>query len=348
MSQTTDRAGAGAPSGSVPASSQYDPVEAAIWLAAIVENSDDAILSKNLDGIILSWNPGATAVFGYSAEEAIGQPITIIIPDDRLDEEATIIGKIRRGEKVRHFETVRRRKDGSPIDISLTVSPVRDATGTIIGASKIARDISDARAAVERQSLILREMSHRIKNLFALTTGIVSLSARGASNVAQLVADFSERMASLARAHHFTLADLRDAEDPGARTLTSLLHAILAPYEEASCPRVHIEGCDSPIGGQALPSLALLFHELATNAAKYGALASDGGRLSIRTDVADGVLALRWVEHVQTEQNAPDREGFGTQIEKAALRGLRGTIERTWRSTGVTIHIGLPLDRLAE
>lgn len=112
-------------------------------LAAIVESSDDAIASKDLNGIFNSWNKGAERVFGYSAAEAIGQPATILIPPDRIDEEPTILKKIRKGQRVDHYETVRRRKDGSLIDISLTVSPIRNEEGKIIGGSKIARDISD-------------------------------------------------------------------------------------------------------------------------------------------------------------------------------------------------------------
>ena len=104
------------------------------WLASIVESSDDAIVSKNLDGIITSWNRGAERTFGYSAEEAIGQPITIIIPQDRRDEERTILTRIRRGERIDHFETVRQRKHGSLIVASLTVSPVKNAEGKIVGA----------------------------------------------------------------------------------------------------------------------------------------------------------------------------------------------------------------------
>src|SRR5271165_6032450 len=101
------------------------------WLASIVESSDDAIISKNLDGIITSWNKGAERVFGYTAEEAIGQPITIVIPRDRHDEERSILTRIRRGERIDHFETVRQRKDGSLIVVSLTVSPVKNANGKI-------------------------------------------------------------------------------------------------------------------------------------------------------------------------------------------------------------------------
>ena len=113
------------------------------WLASIVESSDDAIVSKNLDGIITSWNSGAERVFGYSASEAIGQPITLVIPEDRQSEEREILTRIRRGERIDHFETVRQHKHGSLIVVSLTVSPVKDANGKIVGASKIARDITE-------------------------------------------------------------------------------------------------------------------------------------------------------------------------------------------------------------
>src|SRR5881409_1411964 len=119
------------------------PSELQARLAAIVASSDDAIVSKNLDGIITSWNQGAERMFGYTAEEAVGRSIRIIIPQERQAEEDMVLGKIRRGEPVEHFETVRQRKDGTLLPISVTVSPVRSASGEIVGASKIARDISE-------------------------------------------------------------------------------------------------------------------------------------------------------------------------------------------------------------
>jgi PAS domain S-box-containing protein len=128
-------------------------------LAAIVDSSDDAVVSKNLDGIITSWNKSAERLFGYSAEEAIGRHITLIIPLDRRAEEDMIIDRIRHGQRVDHFETMRLRKDGSPIELSLTISPVRDAAGRIIGASKVARDITDRRQAAR----ILRENQERLR-----------------------------------------------------------------------------------------------------------------------------------------------------------------------------------------
>jgi PAS domain S-box-containing protein len=128
-------------------SDRKETARASARLAAIVESSDDAIVSKNLDGIIITWNPAAERVFGYTAEEAIGQSIRLIIPKDHQDEEDTILRRIRRGEKIDHFETIRCRKDGSQIPISVTVSPIRNSSGVVIGASKIARDISERKRA---------------------------------------------------------------------------------------------------------------------------------------------------------------------------------------------------------
>jgi PAS domain S-box-containing protein len=123
-------------------------------LAAIVASSDDAIISKDLDGVIDTWNLGAEKLFGYTAEEIIGKPVTLLIPEEHADEEPRILERVRSGQFIKHFETVRRRKDGTLLDISLAVSPLRDADGRIIGASKIARDITEHKRAQEalRQS----------------------------------------------------------------------------------------------------------------------------------------------------------------------------------------------------
>jgi PAS domain S-box-containing protein len=146
------------------------------WLASIVDSSDHVIISKNLDGLIISWNKGAERVFGYTADEAIGQPITIVIPEDRHDEERQILTRIRRGERIDNYETVRRRKHGSLVAVSLTVSPVKDAEGKIVGASKIARDITEEKRSQEQIATLAREAEHRSKNLLATVQATVHLS----------------------------------------------------------------------------------------------------------------------------------------------------------------------------
>jgi PAS domain S-box-containing protein len=128
------------------------------WLTALIDSADDAVISKTLDGVITSWNKGAERIFGYTPAEAIGRHISILIPDDHQDEEIVIIGKLRKGERVDHFETIRKRKDGSSVDISLTISPIKGPDGNIVGASKIARDITESRraaAALQEQKEII-------------------------------------------------------------------------------------------------------------------------------------------------------------------------------------------------
>ncbi len=148
--------------------------EARARLAAIVESSADAIVSKDLDGIITSWNQGAEQLFGYTASEAVGKPVTILIPHEREDEEPAILERIRRGERIEHYETVRRRKDGTLLDVSLTVSPIVDSHGQVVGASKIARDITERKRAEEslreadrRKNEFLAMLAHELRNPLA-------------------------------------------------------------------------------------------------------------------------------------------------------------------------------------
>ena len=136
----------------------FDPGSPPLAFAEIVNSSDDAIITKDLDGIITSWNPGAERLFGYTSIEAIGHHVTMLMPPDRYNEEPGILARLRAGERIDHYETIRRRKDGSLIDISLTVSPVKDENGIVVGASKVARNITDRRLALERQRLLLRRL----------------------------------------------------------------------------------------------------------------------------------------------------------------------------------------------
>ena len=125
-----------------------------VRLSAIVQSSEDAIISKMLDGTITSWNPAAEHIFGFTANEAIGKNITIIIPSDLVNEERQIISRVKEGERIEHYETIRKKKNGEPVSIALTISSIKDAGGNIIGVSKIARDISAQRIAEEKQATL--------------------------------------------------------------------------------------------------------------------------------------------------------------------------------------------------
>ena len=329
---------------------QLSGERAAQHYAAIVESSTDAILSKDLNGIITSWNRGAQFLFGYTAEEAVGQPVTLLIPVDRHNEEPFILGRIRRGESVNHYETVRQTKDGRLIDISLTVSPIKNESGEIIGASKIARDISESKRAQERLKLLLREMDHRVKNLFSLAISVLSLSGRSAKTARDVVETGSARLTALARAHALTLshsyADMGDGAKP--TTLHSLVRAITAPHHERETSgRFSITGSDVKVSASVISNLALLMHEFVTNATKYGALAASSGYVKI--DCADqaGTVDITWSEHGGPPVVPPlDKKGFGDVLIRSTVESLGGTIHRDWNHDGLVIRLSVPRERL--
>ena len=227
---------------------------------AIVECSNDAIISRDLLGTITTWNPAATRIFGYTAEEIIGKPVSVLIPLDRQDEESEIIRRIRRGERFDHYETVRRRKDGVLVNISLTVSPIKDAEGTVVGASKIARDNTESKRAEEKQRLLFREMNHRVNNLLTLAGGIVTLSARSAKSPKDLAEQVRTRLKAVASAHELMLPGLVPGSDTSKRRtdMASLIRTIVAPYSEldqgndvritAAGPDISIEKTPSQAG----------------------------------------------------------------------------------------------------
>jgi PAS domain S-box-containing protein len=296
-------------------------------LSAIVESSDDAILSKDLNGVITTVNLGGERLFGYTAHELIGKSITIIIPPERRGEEREILERIRRGERIEHYETIRQRKDGSLVEISLTVSPIKDATGRIVGASKIARDITERRRAQEQQKLLLREMNHRVNNLFALAGCLVNLSARTAPTVKDLAEAVREKFAALARAHELTLPDLPEGRDKFNRTITLslLIRTIVSPFVDGGDTRVAFNGPDVSISGSAVTSMALVVHEMTTNAAKYGALSSQGGRVDINWLVCDNELLLTWRERGGPPLNGqPEHQGFGNLLARLTVTGQLG------------------------
>ncbi len=305
-------------------------------IASIVDSSTDAIMSKNLDGIITTWNQGAALLFGYMAEEIIGQNITVLIPPDRQDEERTIIERIRRGERIEHYETIRRRKDGSLVPISLTVSPIRSGNGKIIGASKIARDISERKQHEAHVALLSREVDHRSKNLLALVQATVRLAQGDTPNAIKKAIE--GRIRALANVHdllgkaHWTGVDIR-----------SLITAELSPYSREEKSRAELVGPDLLLKPRSAQSVAVALHELTTNAVKYGALSTEAGRLHVAWSIAsDGKLVITWTESNGPPVKPPSGCGVGTIVFQQILRGkLNGQVDFDWRACGLVCTLTL-------
>jgi len=305
------------------------------WIGSVVDSSDDVIVSKNLDGIISTWNKGAEHLFGYTAEEAIGQPITMIIPQHRLDEERQILTRIRRGERIDHFETIRQRKNGSLVTISLTVSPVRDSEGKIVGASKIARDITEQKRNQERNSVLAREAEHRSKNILSNVQAIVNLSQSDTSEGLKDV--ISGRIQAMSNVHSLFV----ESRWIGAE-VSAIAKQEFAPYLDEQGARVRMEGPETVLEPSAAQAVAVVLHELATNASKYGALSDAKGRIILAwSHAADGQLALRWTELGGPRVKAPERQGFGSRLIEGTINQLGGKARFDWHSEGLVCEITL-------
>ena len=307
-------------------------------LASIVESSDDAIISKGLDGIITSWNRGAERLFGYIAEEVIGKPVTILIPEDRMNEEPEILDRIRRGERIDHYDTVRRRKDGGLIDISLTISPLKDADGRIIGASKIARDITERKRAQEQQKLLVNEMQHRIKNSLATIQAIATQT---------LNQHAKERDAFIARLHALGSAhDLLTSKTWERAPLRAIVTRVLEPFQEKLNERITIDGPDDLwLDSTTSVAVAMALHELSTNAVKYGALSNGAGRVSIvwECDFPANRVKLVWQESGGPEVSPPKQKGFGSHLIERAFGGQLGGSELRFNPKGLSCTLEVAL-----
>jgi PAS domain S-box-containing protein len=304
-----------------------------MFLASIVQSSDDAIVSKNLDGIITNWNRGAERIFGYTAEEAIGRPITILIPENRQSEEREILTRIRRGERIDHFETIRQRKHGSLITVSLSVSPVKNAEGKIVGASKVARDITEQKLSQEKIATLAREAEHRSKNLLSSVQAVVNSSNSDTPEGLKEV--IRGRIQALANVHSLFV----ETRWIGAE-ISAIAMQELAPYCEENQGRLSIDGPPTLLEPTAAQAIAVTLHELATNAAKYGSLSDAKGHIDLKWQhKTDGLLILRWTETGGPPVQKPTHQGFGTRVIERMMGQLRGKVQFDWRQEGLICEI---------
>ena len=314
---------------------------AALHLAAIVASSSDAILSKTLDGVIVSWNAGAERMFGYSGGEMIGQPITRLFPPEIIEEEAEIIARLRAGERIEHYETVRLTKDGHRLDVSLTISPVHDAAGNVVAASKIIRDISERKRAEAQIRLLMREVNHRAGNLLTVVQAVARQTARG-TDPATFMADLSGRIACLGTCQTLLIRNEWRGVD-----LADLVRSQVSPNDEFNLDRISLSGPALPLRSSAVQAIGMALHELTANAQKYGALSNDQGRVCIRWHIVAGAepeFGMFWREKGGPKVAPPARAGFGqTVIMNMTKAALGGNAEIEYGPDGVSWNLRSPI-----
>jgi PAS domain S-box-containing protein len=311
-------------------------------LAAIVTSSDDAIVSKSLEGIIMSWNASATRIFGYQPEEAIGRSITFIIPPELHEDEKRILAHLARGERIDHYETVRVAKDGRRIDVSLTVSALRDRFGNVVGASKVARDITERKQGERLQRLLIEELNHRVKNTLATVQAIASQAVRHSSSPGQFLSAFGGRIQALAQAHTLLTRNSLWGADIEAIVRDQVL--LGAGGDE----RISSAGPSIVLNPQAAVQIALVLHELGTNARKYGALSVPNGRLSLNWGMRSDQFLFDWKESAVPRITVPSTRGFGTTLIEETLRALGGHAVIHYHADGLSCEMRMPLPKDAS
>lgn len=328
-------------------------------LRLLIDSTADAIFCVDRQGLPTLCNAAFMRMLGFEREEeVIGKDLHAMIHPSRHDgspyprDESAIIRAAKSGEPAHVEGEVFCRRDGTGFPVEYWLRPML-RNGELQGAVCTFVDVTERRHAEEQQELLLRELDHRMKNLFAVTAGVVALSARSALTPQDMARTIRGRLDALARAHL-----LIRPMTPGASsvaqttTLADLVREIIAPYADPDRAgdgrRTVIEGPDVQVSGDAATSFALVLHELATNAAKYGALSTDDGHIRISWTVAQGKLELIWEEYGGPPiESAPKHEGFGTQLARRSAGGnLGGTIAFNWKREGLVVHLSASQTRL--
>jgi PAS domain S-box-containing protein len=330
-------------------------------LQLILDSATDGVYCVDTQGVTTMCNAAFLRMLGFERpEDAVGKKLHAVIhhthPDgSHYPKEECPIYRTAQGGPPAHIEyELFFRRDGQSFPVEYWVNPI--LRGDLLqGAVCTFIDITERRRAQEQQTLLLRELNHRVKNLFAVTGGMVSLSARTANTPKELAVNIRGRLAALALAHELILpsgnADSAPAEKSG--NLEDLVQKILSPYLDAANDaktRLILKGPPIALGAQAVTSLALVLHELATNAVKYGALSVETGCLIIEWAVRDAALFLTWTERGGPGlAGAPTVNGFGTMLSSHSVRGqFNGTLSYEWLPSGLVVELSLPMERLSN
>ena len=316
-------------------------------LAAIVDSSQDAIIGHDVNGLVTSWNGAAERLFGIDASMAIGRPLPVLLKDGALCDWKAMVAVLENGSPPPSFECEGTNGTGQPVLVSVTVSPVRDGSGTLAGVSVVVCDISARKAAERKATLLLGELDHRVKNILAIVSAVITQTLNTTLSPAAFAEEIGGRIQSIAKAH-----SLLTQSGQGEVSLRSILDTELAPYDRGD-GNVGVTGQDIALTPKAGLALAMAVHELASNAAKYGALNTTAGKLTVASDVVPGragpegapaQLTLVWTERGGPAVSPPTKRGFGTTlIERALTHEIDAEVRRSFETAGLVCTIVIPL-----
>jgi PAS domain S-box-containing protein len=311
-------------------------------LAAIVASSIDAIVSVDRADTVRTWNYGAEQLFGYAAEEVIGRDARFFVPPNLFEERTSIFARLMSGEAV-EYQTQRRHKNGQSIDVWIRGAPVRDADGDIFGCSLIIRDITAQKQREEHVRFLMRELTHRSKNLLAVIQAMARQSLSALTTPEEFVVRFTERLSGLAGSH-----DLLSSDDWAGASLVQLIRSQLQHYDDLFDTRIRLEGSDLILRPEAAQNIGIALHELSTNAAKFGALSVEGGTVTVSwTIVTDENslrrMHLRWKERSGPPVVLPVHKGFGRMVmDRIAGQALGGRSTSIFAPDGVCWELDVP------
>lgn len=312
-----------------------------------------ALLDRDLRQVRV--NRRLAELLGRASSEPAEGSILEALPDLRPQLEPVLHGVLDSGEARNNYEIERLSRDGQRTFVyNCHFYPVRGEDGSVAGLGVVVEDATAHKAAAQARDLLSRELSHRIKNLFAVVSSLVTISARGDPSLQTFGRALRGRIEALGRAHDYVRPSEWDKDASRERTLGNLLTTVLAPYRGESIldgkPRIAITGCDVPIGSFAATALALTLYELATNAVKYGALSRPEGKVSVSCRVDGGAVELTWAERGGPPvEGPPTKEGFGSMLARRTFAAdLGGAMNADWRPDGLVLTLTAPLSRLTR
>ncbi len=309
-------------------------------LAAIVASSSDAIVSVDNTGNVTSWNAGAERLFEIAPAQMIGRPLAVALSGTTAEEREAYGRQLLGGENS-EIETRQLRRDGTPIDIWVTSAPIKGDDGAVIGASLVIRDVSAHRKREDHVRFLMRELTHRSKNLLAVIQAMARQSMAKDLSPEEFVRRFTDRLQGLAGSH-----DLLSAVEYKGASLLALIRSQLSHYDELFGTRILLEGVDLTLRAEAAQNIGIALHELSTNAAKYGALSNDAGTVTVVWEIvadAPRILRLSWQERGGPPVVAPTRRGFGRVVmDRITGQALDGKSEIRFEPDGVVWSLVAP------